>query len=96
VPSGSWAEVTVHLTSPEPDLVSQVREAAGSRFEVLKVVTQLPVSESATWQSQAPTLQDLQPRDVFRALLTERTIDSDELNDTFEQLLALREAHLTA
>jgi DNA repair protein SbcD/Mre11 len=96
VPSGSWAEVTVHLTSPEPDLVSQVREAAGSRFEVLKVVTQLPVSESATWQSQAPTLQDLQPRDVFRALLTERTIESDELNDTFEQLLALREAHLTA
>lgn len=91
VPPGSWAEVTVKLDAPEPDLDRQVREAAAGRFEVLKVLADLPVSETAPWQAKAPTLHDLQPRDVFRELLTEKQIEGDELSTVFEELLALRE-----
>jgi exonuclease SbcD len=92
VPTGAWAEVTVKLDAPEPDLDRQVREAAVGRFEVLKVLADLPVSETAPWQAKAPTLHDLQPRDVFRELLTEKQIEGDELSAVFDELLALREA----
>jgi DNA repair protein SbcD/Mre11 len=91
VPVGAWAEITVKLDAPEPDLDRQVREAAAGRFEVLKVLADLPVSETAPWQSTAPTLHDLQPRDVFRELLQEKKIDGDELPAVFDELLALRE-----
>jgi exonuclease SbcD len=92
VPAGAWAEVTVKLDAPEPDLDRQVREAAAARFEVLKVLADLPVSETAPWQSTAPTLHDLQPRDVFRELLQEKQIEGEELTAVFDELLALREA----
>ncbi|MFM2169626.1 MAG: hypothetical protein RIS79_3997 [Verrucomicrobiota bacterium] len=91
VPAGAWAEVTVKLDAPEPDLDRQVREAAAGRFEVLKVLADLPISETAPWQSTAPTLHDLQPRDVFRELLNEKQIEGDELTAVFDELLALRE-----
>ncbi len=94
VPTGAWAEVTVKLDAPEPDLDRQVREAAANRFEVLKVLADLPISETAPWQSKAPTLHDLQPRDVFRELLTEKQIEGDELTAVFDELLAIREAAL--
>lgn len=91
VPAGAWAEVTVKLDAPEPDLERQVREAAAGRFEVLKVLADLPISETAPWQAKAPTLHDLQPRDVFRELLTEKQVEGDELRAVFDELLALRE-----
>jgi exonuclease SbcD len=96
VPVGAWAEVTVKLDAPEPDLDRQVREAAAGRFEVLKVLADLPVSETAPWQSTAPTLHDLQPRDVFRELLQEKQLPSEELSAVFDELLALREVKTTA
>ncbi|HBJ87772.1 MAG TPA: exonuclease sbcCD subunit D [Verrucomicrobiales bacterium] len=96
VPAGAWAEVTVKLDAPEPDLDRQVREAAAGRFEVLKVLADLPVSATAPWQSTAPTLHDLQPRDVFRELLQEKQIEGDELSAVFDELLALRETKMTA
>lgn len=92
VPAGCWAEVTVKLEAPEPDLDRQVREAAGGRFEVLKVLADLPVLEAAPWQATAPALNDLEPREVFRELLKERQIEGEELREVFEELLALREA----
>jgi hypothetical protein len=55
----------------------------------------LPVSETAPWQSTAPTLHDLQPRDVFRELLHEKHIEGEELNAAFDELLAIREARVT-
>lgn len=95
VPAGSWAEITVKMEAPEPDLDRQVREAAGGRFEVLKVLADLPITEAAPWQATAPALNDLQPREVFRELLKERNIEGEELGEVFEELLALREARLT-
>ena len=94
VPAGAWAEVTVKLDAPEPDLDRQVREAAAGRFEVLKVLADLPISETSPWQAKAPTLHDLQPRDVFRELLTEKQIEGEELSAVFDELLALRELEL--
>jgi exonuclease SbcD len=96
VPAGAWAEVTVKLDAPETDLDRQVREATAGRFEVLKVLADLPVSETAPWQSTAPTLHDLQPRDVFRELLHEKHIEGDELTAVFDELLALREEKVTS
>jgi exonuclease SbcD len=95
VPTGAWAEVTVKLDAPEPDLDRQVREAAAGRFEVLKVLADLPISETAPWQATAPTLHDLQPRDVFRELLTEKQIEGDELSAVFDELLAIQEMKAT-
>lgn len=92
VPAEAWAEVTVKLDAPEPDLDRQVREAAAGRFEVLKVLADLPISESALWQSAAPALSELQPRQVFRELLKEKNIEGEELPAVFDELLALREA----
>jgi DNA repair protein SbcD/Mre11 len=95
VPAGSWAEITVKLDAPEPDLDRQVREAAAGRFEVLKVLADLPANASTPWQSTGPTLHDLQPRDVFRELLQEKQLPSDELSAVFDELLALREVKTT-
>ena len=92
VPGGSWAEITVKLDAPEPDLDRQVREAAAGRFEVLKVLADLPTTAATPWQPNGPALHDLQPRDVFRELLQEKQLPSEELSAAFDELLALREA----
>lgn len=92
VPAGSWAEITVKLDAPEPDLDRQVREAVAGRFEVLKVLADLPATAATPWQPTGPALHDLQPRDVFRELLQEKQLPSDELSAVFDELLALREA----
>jgi exonuclease SbcD len=96
VPGGSWAEITVKLDAPEPDLDRQVREAAAGRFEVLKVLADLPATAATPWQSSGPALHDLQPRDVFRELLQEKQLPSEELSAAFDELLALREAQSIA
>jgi exonuclease SbcD len=96
VPAGSWAEVTVKLDAPEPDLDRQVRQAAASRFDVLKVLADLPATAATPWQPTGPALNDLQPRDVFRELLQEKQIEGEELSAVFDELLALREATHTA
>lgn len=96
VPAGSWAEITVKLGAPEPDLDRQVREAAASRFDVLKVLADLPATAATPWQPTGPTLHDLQPRDVFRELLQEKQIEAGPLTSVFDELLALREAKFTA
>jgi len=41
-------------------------------------------------------LHDLQPRDVFRELLQEKQLPSEELSAVFDELLALREERITA
>lgn len=92
IPTDAWAEVTVKLDAPEPDLDRQVRDAAQGRFEVLKVLADLPLTETRAWQSTGPTLSELQPRDVFRELLKEKQIEGEELGAVFDELLALREA----
>ena len=94
VPAGSWAEITVKLDAPEPDLDRQVREAVASRFEVLKVLADLPATAATPWQPTGPALHDLQPRDVFRELLQEKQIEGDELSAVFDELLALREENI--
>jgi len=95
VAAKSWAEVTVKLDAPEADLDRQVREAAAGRFEVLKILADLPVSLASTWQHTGPTLSELQPREVFRELLKEKQIEGDELSAVFDELLAMREAKVT-
>jgi DNA repair protein SbcD/Mre11 len=95
VPAGSWAEITVSLGTPEPDLDRQVREAVAGRFEVLKVLADLPATAATPWQPSGPALDDLQPRDVFRELLQEKQIEVGALTDVFDELLALREAKMT-
>jgi DNA repair protein SbcD/Mre11 len=95
VPATCWAEVTVKLDAPEADLDRQVREAAAGRFEVLKVLTDLPVNVSTNWQHTGPTLSELQPREVFRELLKEKQIVGEDLSAVFDELLAMREAKLT-
>jgi exonuclease SbcD len=96
VPGGSWAEITVKLDAPEPELDRQVREAAAGRFEVLKVLADLPATAATPWQPTGPALHDLQPRDVFRELLQEKQLPSEELSAAFDELLALREAQSIA
>lgn len=95
VPAAAWAEVTVKLDAPEPDLDRQVREAAAGRFEVLKVLAELPISQTTAWQHTGPALNELQPREVFRELLKEKQIEGDELRAVFDELMALREARVT-
>ena len=49
------------------------------------------------WQvSPHSTLHDLQPRDVFRELLQEKQLPSDELSTVFDELLTLREEKATS
>lgn len=95
VPAEAWAEVTVRLDAPEPDLDRQVREAAAARFEVLKVLADLPTTALTSWQPAGPALSELQPREVFRELLKEKQIEGEELSAVFDELLALREAQST-
>lgn len=92
VPAAAWAEVTVKLDAPEPDLDRQVREAAAGRFDVLKILADLPAAESTAWQQTGPALHDLQPREVFRELMKEKQIEGEELSAVFDELLAIREA----
>lgn len=96
LPEACWAEVTVELDAPEPDLDRQVREAAAGRFEVLKVLADLPAAENAPWQALVPSLHDLQPREVFGELLKEKQFgENAELRQVFDELLALHEAKIT-
>ena len=95
VPTGAWTEVTVKLDAPEPDLDRQVREAAAGRFEVLKVLADLPSTASTPWQPTGPALSELQPREVFRELLEEKQIEGEEIESVFDELLALRQQRLT-
>lgn len=95
VPAGSLAEITVKLDAPEPDLDRHVREAAADRFDVLKVLADLPATAATPWQPTGPALHDLQPRDVFRELIKEKQIEGAELGAVFDELLALREARVT-
>jgi len=95
IPADAWAEVTVKLDAPEPDLDRQVRDAAQGRFEVLKVLADLPLTETRAWQSTGPTLSELLPRDVFRELLKDKQIEGEELGAVFDELLALREERIT-
>jgi exonuclease SbcD len=92
VPAASWAEITVKLDAPEADLDRQVREAAAGRFDVLKVLTDLPQAAALAWQHTGPTLSELQPREVFRELLKEKQFEGEELSAVFDELLAIREA----
>jgi exonuclease SbcD len=94
VPAGAWAEVSVKLEGPEADLDRLVREAAGGRFEVLKVLAELPEGEGITWQATGPVLSELQPREVFEELLKEKGIEGEELRGVFGELMALREARV--
>ncbi|HYF34252.1 MAG TPA: exonuclease SbcCD subunit D C-terminal domain-containing protein, partial [Prosthecobacter sp.] len=94
--AGCWAEVTVKLNAPEADLDRKVREAASGRFEVLKVLAELPDAGPMAWQQAGPGLDELQPRQVFQELLAERNIEDHELPAVFDELLALHEAHITA
>jgi exonuclease SbcD len=95
VPAAAWAEVTVKLDAPEPDLDRQVREAAVGRFEILKVLADLPTTETTAWHHTGPALSELQPREVFRELLKEKQIESEELSAVFDVLLAIRAARVT-
>jgi len=95
IPAAAWAEVTVKLDAPEPDLDRQVRETAAGRFDVLKVLAELPLSQTTAWQHTGPALNELQPREVFRELLKEKQIEGDELSAVFDELLALREVEVT-
>jgi exonuclease SbcD len=94
VPTGAWAEVSVKLEGPEADLDRQVREAAAGRFEVLKVLAELPAGEGITWQATGPVLSELQPREVFEELLKEKGLEGEELRGVFGELMALREARV--
>lgn len=96
VPADAWAEVTVKLDVPEADLDRQVREATAGRFDVLKVLADLPAAKLTPWQPITPTLSELQPRDVFRELLKEKQIEDEELSAVFDELLAIREQKVTA
>ena len=95
IPSGCWAEISVKLEAPEPGRDRIVREQANGRFDVLKVLTELPATSQAAWQSSAPALRDLQPREVFAELLQEKQITDESLGATFDELLALHEAQAT-
>ncbi|MCP5558413.1 MAG: exonuclease SbcCD subunit D C-terminal domain-containing protein [Verrucomicrobiaceae bacterium] len=98
VPAGSWAEITVKMELPEAELERQVRTLAADRFEVLKVLAELPASQQPAWQNSGPALNELQPRDVFHEKLKEAGIDQEdaELNTVFQELIALHEALQTA
>ena len=96
VPPGSWAEVTVSLETPELELDRLIREAAGGRFEVLKVQALFPEGSRAAWENAGPVLSELQPRQVFQQLLEEKSLSEPEVLATFDELLSLHEARQTA
>ena len=98
IPHGAWAEVTVKMDAMEADLERQVRVLADGKFEVLKVLAELPEGQLPAWQNSGPALNDLQPRDVFREKLKDAGLDTEdaELNAVFQDLIALHEARQTA
>ncbi len=98
LPAGVWAEITVKLDAPEAVLDRQVREWAAGRFEVLKVLTELPMCDQPAWQQTGPALNELKPREVFREKLRQSglTDEDDRLTSAFDELLALHEARITA
>ncbi len=78
-----------------PPANTRVGTEAIRRGGILLGAARLAAQCEAPWQSTAPTLHDLQPRDVFRELLTEKHIEGDELTAMFDELLALKEAKST-
>jgi hypothetical protein len=98
IPHGAWAEVTVKMDAMEADLERQVRVLADGKFEVLKVLAELPEGQLPAWQNSGPALNDLQPKDVFREKLMDAGLDTEdaELNAVFQDLIALHEARQTA
>jgi exonuclease SbcD len=95
---GAWAEITVDLDAPQPDLERRVREAAGDRCTVLKVLVNLPPDASAPWSDKGAALDALGPLDVFRTRLAAAGLPEDEpeLTATFQELLALHESMVIA
>jgi hypothetical protein len=74
--------------------VRQVRRRNG-RSDLLPDMGQTPLpaaDEDAEGRAAVVALHDLQPRDVFRELLQEKQLPSEELSAAFDELLALREA----
>lgn len=55
----------------------------------------LLIKSQSPWQPTGPALHELQPREVFRELLQEKQLPSDEPSTVFDELLALREEKLT-
>jgi exonuclease SbcD len=98
IADGAWAEVTVRLDTPEPALERRVRDAAGDRCTVLKVLVELPPGAAAPWSAKGAALDELQPLDVFRERLVAAGLPGDEpeLTATFQELLALHESMRTA
>ena len=92
LPEGAWTEVTVQIEAPEPNLERLVRDMAAGRVELLKILAVLPEESLAAQAAKHVTLQDLQPREVFRQLLTEKNLDDPELLEVFVELVALHEA----
>ncbi len=90
LPDGCWAEVTVKLERPEPDLDRRVRALVGARCEVLKVLAELPEAARPAWQQVGPELHDLSPREVFSERLKSAGVpdEGEALQKTFGELLA--------
>lgn len=95
ISDGSWTEITVNLDVPEPDLDRQVREASAGRFEVLKVIVELPPEKESVWTQASPALDELQPRVVFAELLKEKNLTDPDLSTVFDELLSVHEAAAT-
>lgn len=93
VPDDCWAEVTVNVEKPEPNLDRRVREIVGSRADVLKVLIQLPETQRPAWQRIGPSLNQMSPREVFEERIRTSGCldDATELQETFSQLLAEHE-----
>jgi exonuclease SbcD len=97
VAAGCWAEITVKVAAPEAELDRKVRDAAAGRFEILKVLVEVPDAGPAAWENAGSSLDELQPRQVFQELLKERNFERDEdLLAAFDELLAIHEATVTA
>jgi DNA repair protein SbcD/Mre11 len=92
LPAGAWVELTVPLAQPEPHLLRQVRDLAAGRCQILKLLMELPQVEQPAWSVERARLDDLGPRQVFQALLAEKNLPDESLNQTFDELLALHEA----
>ncbi len=91
VPAGVWAEIAVSLAVPDASLDRRVHEAAGGRFDVLKVLAELPPAPDSVWEPSAQALDELAPAEVFRARLAAAGLppDAEPLTATFHELMAL-------
>jgi exonuclease SbcD len=92
LPEGAWTEVTVRIDAPEPNLDRLVRELAAGRIEIIKILAELPEEIPGGQAVRNVTLQDLQPREVFRQLLAEKNLEDPDLLEVFDELVALHEA----